>query len=151
MCSMNPTTVPTSSRPLQHTVRVHAIHMYDSQYSLHSLPQCCNARLTVSLLKLPTYYVVQSLCNSHWHCPHTMWCRVYVTVGCPSICFIDQQQYRHVAGLLLSMVACSKYYSIVASNCTQQQMWVASLWKLRYKAQHKFVTTDLLFYLIRYS
>jgi len=51
------------------------------------------------------------------HCSLSMWSRVYVTVGCPSVCPIYRPLQLHVVGLLLG-TPLAGYWSIAAG--TQQ-------------------------------
>ena len=53
-----------------------------------------------------------------WHWPHSMRSRVYETVERPSVCPIDRQQHRLLAGLLLSAVRAAYQLQVPSSNGT---------------------------------
>jgi len=42
---------------------------------------------------------VSSLCIVYWHCPHSMWSRVYVTLQCLSVPFSRCSTMREVAAV----------------------------------------------------
>ena len=69
-------------------------------------------------------------------------CRVYVTVGCPSVSpFHRSTVTARPSGLLLSAGVCSRYWSIAGTPAAgaQQQMRVASCWEPRDEAQRRLV------------
>jgi len=59
--------------------------------------------------------------NNFYRCLHSMRSRVYVTVGCPSLCPIDRQQQRRPASLLLSVMQAGDIDRWLRARCRRQR------------------------------
>ena len=91
---------------------------------------------------------LKSFFSTYWHCPHSMWRRVYDTVEspsvCPSVCPINRPQHQQRRWRVCCWAPHGQEISIDSRAGAQQQMRAVSCWQPRDETKNTLVTEVLL-------